>query len=68
MSAINIEQYWNVPPPEPSPGLVKWLAKIADGWRPNRRIRSMGYYSAAEFYGVYIWEYLHVISPALSKE
>ncbi len=25
----------------------------------------MDYYSASEFYGVYIWEYLNVIRPLL---
>ena len=64
---IDIDKYWTAPPPEPSAGLIKWLARIGAGWRPNRRIRSLGYYSAAEFYGVYVWEYLHKIRPLLRQ-
>lgn len=60
-----IERYWMEPPPEPSPQLAKWMAKIKAGWTPNRRIGSLDYYSSAEFFGVYIWEYLNVIRPAL---
>lgn len=66
--AINIEEYWIEAPPEPSPKLKRWLEKIQGGWRPNRRIRQMGYYESAEFFGVYIWEYMNVISPQLAKD
>ena len=55
------------PPPAPSEACNIWLAKIANGWRPNKRIRQMGYELASEFFGVYIWEYCNVISPALQK-
>ncbi len=61
----NVESYWTRPPPDPSRKCVWWQHRIRLGWRPNRRIRSLGYYSAAEFYGVYIWEYLNVICPLL---
>lgn len=54
--------YWNDKPPEPSDRLVYWIGRYANGYRPNSRVRSMGYYEASEFYGVYIWEYLHVIA------
>jgi hypothetical protein len=55
--------YWGDPPPEPSEACTKWVERIRNGWRPNRRIRFMGYDSSAEFYGVYIWEYIHVLCP-----
>lgn len=63
----NIEAYWIAPPPERSPRCAEWLDRIAQGWRPNRRIRSFGYYDAALFFGVYIWEYLHVLSPVVHR-
>ena len=62
---IDIQKYWADPPPEPSPNCVKWVAKIQGGWSPNRRIRTLGYYSSAEWFGVYIWEYLNVLRPML---
>jgi hypothetical protein len=63
--AIDVTAYWLDAPPEPSPKLNRWLDKIRGGWRPNARIRTMGYHEASEFYGVYIWEYLNVIVPAI---
>ncbi|MBV8093618.1 MAG: hypothetical protein JO110_10350 [Acetobacteraceae bacterium] len=65
--AIDITEYWTEPPPTPSPRLQQWLARIRSGWRPNKRIRTLGYHEAAEFYGIYIWEYLNVIRPALQE-
>jgi len=65
MPRLDVTRYWMEPPPEPTPALAKWMAKIKAGWRPNIRIRRMGYHSRAEFFGVYIWEYYHVIYPAL---
>lgn len=65
MAKINIQQYWQHPPLEPSPRLLHWQGKIAAGWEPNRRISSMGYYEASEWFGVYIWEYLNVLRPLL---
>lgn len=37
------------------------------GWRPNRRIRQMCYDCSAEFYGVWLWEYLNVLAPLLQE-
>lgn len=68
MDHIDVTRYWIDPPPQPSAGLAKWQAKIASGWRPNRRISAMGYYEASEFYGVYIWEYINVIRPLLERK
>ena len=64
----NVMDYWLEAPPEPSGRLLQWLERIRNGWRPNRRISGMGYYEASEFYGVYIWEYLNVLRPALRGE
>lgn len=63
----DIETFWTEPPPERSLRLVWWLGEIERGWRPNRRIRLMGYHCSAEYFGVYIWEYLHVLSPLLDR-
>ena len=62
----SIEQYWDRPPPERSPRCAWWVEQIKGGWRENRRIKQLGYYEAAQFYGVYLWEYLHVITRLLS--
>ena len=58
--------YWTHPPPKMSPRCTWWVDRIADGWRPNKRIRKMGYDEAAEYYGVYIWEYLNVLKGLLA--
>lgn len=65
--SLDITQFWTAPPPAPSPRLSGWLERLRHGWRPNRRIRSMGYEEAAEFFGVYIWKYFNVLSPLLRK-
>lgn len=62
---MNVETYWDKPPPEQSPGLRKWIAKVNAGWKPNRRLSQMNYYTAAEYYKVYLWEYLNVLWPLL---
>jgi hypothetical protein len=62
---LGVEAFWERSPPERSPRCAEWLELYAAGWRPNRRIRSFGYYDAALFFGVYIWEYLHVLSPVI---
>jgi hypothetical protein len=61
----DVDQYWEFPPPEPSEQCAKWVERIRSGWRPNRRIRMMGYHESAAWFGVYIWEYLHVLYPLL---
>lgn len=65
VKGIEPQDYWTDPPAAPSPGLVKWARKIRAGWSPNARISGMGYHEAAEFFNVYIWEYLHVLSPMM---
>ncbi len=54
--------YWSEPPPEPSPRLLWWQQRFRDGFSPNKRVRSMGYDAASEWYGVYIWEYINVLA------
>lgn len=65
---IDIYQYWNDPPPEPSPRLIPWIKKIQAGWKPNRRIRQMGYETRCDFFGVYLWEYWNVLIPLLRQQ
>ncbi len=55
--------YWRSPPPKRSARCNFWLSRLRDGWVPPRRIMLMGYDEASEFYGVYVWEFEHVIFP-----
>lgn len=62
----HVQEYWTTHPPVgPSARCLAWVQRIREGWRPNRRISTFGYSEAADFYGVYIWEYLEVIGPML---
>lgn len=54
-------RYWTKPPPEPSARLRYWMRQIDRGWRPNRRLLSESYDTSAQWYGVWMWEYLHII-------
>ncbi len=63
----NLEDYWSQPPPVYSERCQWWISRIEGGWRPGKRVSCLGYYSKAEFYGVYIWEYLNVLSPMLHR-
>ncbi len=64
----DVERYWTSPPPEMSERCAYWLRQIERGWLPNRRISMEGYYSSAEWYGVFIWEYINEIFPAVDKK
>lgn len=65
----DVEKFWTHAPPEPSPRLLFWMDRIKNkGWRPNKRVGSHGYYGSAEYYGVYIWEYINVISAFFHDE
>lgn len=64
---IDIYLYWRDPPPEPSRNLGKWVGRIQNGWKPNKRISHMGYSEKAEFFQVYLWEYLNVLYPMLRE-
>lgn len=60
--------YWGDPPPVRSDRCAYWLRQIERGWLPNRNWRREGYDAASEvLYGVYIWEYLNEIGPAISE-
>jgi hypothetical protein len=56
--------FWRDPPPMMSARCWWWLRQIQRGWRPPRRVRYMGYDSTAQWYGVFMWEYLNLIYPA----
>lgn len=60
-------RYWVDAPPEASERCRYWLRQIDRGWRPNCRIRREGYDGAADWYGVYVWEYIHLIGPRLMQ-
>ncbi|AYR03084.1 hypothetical protein KNU21_gp20 [Gordonia phage Nordenberg] len=60
-------RYWGERPPELSERCRYWIRQFDLGWRPNRRIQTLGYHSSADWYGVYIWEYLHVIAPRATR-
>lgn len=58
--------YWGEPPPVRSERCWYWMRQIDRGWRPNRAIDSHCYDCSAEWYGIWIWEYLNVLAPRLS--
>lgn len=64
----DVELYWA----EGGPAVLSarcayWVRQIQAGWRPSRRIGGEGYYGSAEWYGIYIGEYVTVIQPLLSR-
>lgn len=60
--------YWMGPPPQRSERCTYWLRQIERGWLPNKHWRAEGYDSSAEvLYGVYIWEFINEIAPAVSE-
>lgn len=61
----DITEYWDDPPPNPSPRCSFWMTKIFRGWRAHRGLMRLDEEKASEFYGVYIWEYVNVIFPML---
>lgn len=61
----DIEAFWTEPPPVPSERALWWVKRIESGWVGNRRTQAMGYYEAAHYFGVYIWELLNMLRPAL---
>lgn len=63
---LDIELYWVNSPLFLSQRCLHWLRRFEEGWVRNRRVTALGYYCSAEFFGVYIWEYLHILYPVLS--
>lgn len=62
----HISLHWETKPDRLSERCVYWVRQILRGWRPPRRIAGEGYYGATEWYGVWLWEYLHVLFPLLN--
>lgn len=55
-------------PPEISERCRWWVDRIQNrGWIGNKRTMAMGYEDATEYFGVYVWEWVHVIQPLLSE-
>lgn len=59
----DVEGFWSERPEVLSPRCTYWVRQILRGWRPSRRVAGEGYHAAAIWYGVYLWEYLHVVFP-----
>ena len=62
---VDIWAFQERAPPAPSARMLWWQDRIRAGWRRNRRISAMAYTEAAEHFGVYLWEWLNVLSPML---
>jgi len=65
MTYAESTRYWTSPPPEPSEGLTHWKRRVEQGFRRNRRLSGMSYGEAAEYFGVYHWEWFHVLSDLM---
>ena len=64
----DVKRYWAEAPPITSERCAWWLKRIVEErWRGNKRIRGLGYHDAAEYFGVYIWEWNEVLFPALEQ-
>ena len=59
--------FWLDPPPSRSDRCAWWERQIARGWRPSRRVAREGYDASAQWFGVWLWEYLNVLVPAMSE-
>jgi hypothetical protein len=68
-AVVDHYDYWNDPPPALSPRVEYWLRRLSDGtWTPNKYLRCEGYDSASEHLGIYIWEYWHIVYPAMRAD
>lgn len=62
----SIETYWQESPPEMSARCRWWIQRISlRGWRRNARVATLGYYGSAQYFGVYVWEWIEILSPLL---
>ena len=60
-------QYWTAPPPALSARVEYWLKRLADGtWKPNKRFNRECGDCRAGWLGIYLWEYQHIIEPAMT--
>jgi hypothetical protein len=62
----DVDRYIVDPPPAPSARLRYWLRQLDRGFVPNRRWRMECGDSAAALYGVYWWEWTHVLEQAVA--
>jgi hypothetical protein len=63
----DVYAFWGDPPPTRSARCDYWLRQIEAGWLPNRRLRMECYDCSAAWFGVYLWEYLNVLVPAIAE-
>lgn len=56
-------RYWTDPPPARSDRCRAWEARIRHGWRMPKWVQGKGYDPMAGYFGVYVWEWLNVLSP-----
>lgn len=68
MPAFSIYEYQDKQPPKLSFGCRRTIAKFKNGWKPNRRIRRMGFEEKCELFRIYLWEYHHVVFPLLQQQ
>ncbi|MFD9992073.1 hypothetical protein ACFWXT_29635 [Bacillus cereus] len=59
--------YWTDRPPVPSARCRYWARQIKRGWLPNRRLSAECYDCSAAWFGIYLWEYLHVLYPLIRE-
>lgn len=63
----DIYKYWADPPPELSDRCKWWIRQMVNGWRPNRHMRGECSDCSAEWYGIYLWEFINVICVVLKN-
>lgn len=61
-------RYFGDPPPGLSERCKYWVRQIERGWLPNKHISREGYSVKAEWFGVYIWEYVNVLAPLITEK
>lgn len=60
------EEFRDRPPPEASSRLLHWFREFQAGrWVENRRFRREGTVTKALILGIYVWEYLEIVSPMI---
>lgn len=60
--------FWTDPPPDMSARCRWWIERIRSGWTPTGRMCRQGYDSDAEMFGVYLFEYLHVLTAEMHPD
>lgn len=67
VTAAEIDLQGEERPGMPSMRLGWWLEYVSRGWRPDGRLRTLGYLDAAKWFGVYVWEFRNVLVPAMRE-